>query len=357
MPRLKILQCMAGAPHGGAETAFVDMCLALQQAGQHIEVVTRPHATRVPRLEQAGIKVHQLPFGGPLDLYTAFRIRRIIAAFQPRLVQTWMSRAARKVARWQPRMGNPHYLVVSRLGGYYKLKNFTHTDFFIANTADIRRFLLDQGISGDRVVHIDNFTEPGKPTNTLKRADFDTPDDAPLLLALGRLHPSKAFDTLLRALVDVPDAWLWIAGEGPQRNVLQRLGAQLGVSSRIRFLGWREDRADLFRQADLCVFPSRYEPFGNVVIQAWAHRVPLVTSAADGPRQYVTDGKNGLLVTVDDVKGFSEAINRLLGNQTLQKKIIEQGYRRYREAFTRTQCIDNYLRFYCQCLNHHCGHQ
>ena len=341
---------MAGAPHGGAETAFVDMCLALHQAGQHIEVVTRPHATRVPRLEQAGIGVHQLPFGSALDLYTVFRIRRIIAKFQPQLVQTWMSRAARKVSHWHSRMGIPRYLVISRLGGYYKLKNFTGSDFFIANTADIRRFLTDQGVAGDRVVHIDNFAAADEPTNTLTRAQFDTPDDAPLLLALGRLHPSKAFDTLLQALVEVPDAWLWIAGEGPQRNALQRLGEELGVINRTRFLGWREDRADLFQQADVCVFPSRYEPFGNVIIQAWAQRVPLVTSAADGPRQYVTDGKDGLVVAVDDVKALSDAINHLLVDRKLQKQLVERGYQRYRKAFTRAQCVDNYLRFYHQCL-------
>lgn len=351
LSRLKILQCMAGATYGGAETAFVDMCLALHQSGQQVEVVTRPHAGRVPRLEQAGMRVHQLPFGGPLDLYTPFRLRRIMAAFQPQLVQTWMSRAARKVTRWHPRMPIPRYLVVSRLGGYYKLKNFNNTDFFIANTADIRRFLTDQGVAENRVTHIDNFTEPGKPTNILKRSDFDTPENAPLLLALGRLHPAKAFDTLLQALVAVPGAWLWIAGEGPERKPLQRLTTELGLNNRVRFLGWREDRADLFRLADLCIVPSRHEPFGNVVIQAWAHRVPLITSAADGPRQYVAHGENGLVVAIDDVSGFSGAINRLLGDRKLQQKLVEQGYQRYTEAFTPEQCVHNYLHFYHRCLN------
>lgn len=58
---MKILQVMAGAEQGGAETAFVDICIALHEAGERVEVVTRPNAVRVPQLEQAGIKVHTAP--------------------------------------------------------------------------------------------------------------------------------------------------------------------------------------------------------------------------------------------------------------------------------------------------------
>ncbi len=350
MARLKILQCMAGAVYGGAETAFVEMCLALHEAGQHIEVATRPHATRVSRLEQSGIRVHPLRFGGAIDLHTPLRLRRIITDFQPDIVQTWMSRAARKVSRWNPRKGISPYLVISRLGGYYKLKNFTSTDYFITNTGDIRRFLTDQGVAENCVTHIDNFTEADAPAGALKRSELDTPEDAPLLLALGRLHTSKAFDTLLRALQDVPGTWLWIAGEGPERNVLHRLTAELGLLERVRFPGWRDDRADLFQAADVCVVPSRQEPFGNVVIQAWAHRIPLITSTAKGPVQYVRDGEDSLVVGVDDVKGFSKAINRLLADRKLQAKLVEQGFRRYTQGFTREQCVANYLHFYHQCL-------
>ena len=69
---------MAGAPHGGAETAFVDLCLALADSGEEIEAATRANPERVSRLESAGIKVHKLRFGGAADLYTRWRLKRII---------------------------------------------------------------------------------------------------------------------------------------------------------------------------------------------------------------------------------------------------------------------------------------
>ena len=98
---MKILQVMAGSPHGGAETAFVDMCLAMQEFGMDIEVATRDNPVRVPRLEQAGIKVHKLPFGGAVDVYTGWRLSKIIKDFSPVIVQTWMARAAQKTPNWK----------------------------------------------------------------------------------------------------------------------------------------------------------------------------------------------------------------------------------------------------------------
>ena len=75
---MKILQVMAGNDHGGAETAFVDMCIAMHEAGMEIEVATRANPVRVPALEAAGIKVHTLPFGGPIDVFTGWKLGRII---------------------------------------------------------------------------------------------------------------------------------------------------------------------------------------------------------------------------------------------------------------------------------------
>src|SRR5688572_17172796 len=131
---MKILQVMAGAAHGGAETACIDMCVALVEAGQSVRAAIRPHGQRRRRLEDAGIKVHELPFGGALDSRTLRDLKNIIREYQPDIVQTWMSRAAQKTPRWTKGMNIPRYLVVSRLGGYYKLSHFRRTDYFTTIT-------------------------------------------------------------------------------------------------------------------------------------------------------------------------------------------------------------------------------
>ena len=76
----------------------------------------------------------------------------------------------------------------------------------------------------------------------------------------------------------------------------------------MRFLGWRTDRGALLRAADICVLPSRWEPFGTVMLEAWAAGTPLVAAASQGPAALIEDGGNGLLVPVDDVAALAAAV-------------------------------------------------
>ncbi len=342
---------MAGARNGGAETAFVDTCIAMKQAGTVVEAVTRRNnPQRTARLEQAGIRVHTLPFGGMPDLYTPWRLRRIIRGFEPQIVQTWMSRAAQKTPRWTPAGGAPRYLVFSRLGGYYSLKHFRSTDYFTTITPAIRDWLIGEGVPPDRIRHINNFAGTEANAAPASRAAEGTPDGAALLVALGRLHTAKAFDVLLDSMVMLPGVFLWIAGEGPERPALEARIDALGLGDRVRLLGWRDDRAALLKAADICVFPSRYEPFGTVFIQAWASRVPLVTTDSDGPRQFVRNGVDGLMVARDDAVALAGAVKKIIDDPVLAENMVEEGFKRYSGEFGRERMVDAYLDFYRSAL-------
>lgn len=345
---MKILHVMAGAKHGGAETACIDLCLAMHEAGLDVALATRRNDARNARLIDAGIAVYTMPFGGAVDLYTPFALRRVIKQFQPDVIQGWMQRGPAKIPAWRPDMGVSRYHVFARLGGYYKLKYFTSVEHFTTITPDIKRHLVDHGVPDDHVRHINNFaeTENEKDINPIDRAEFDTPDDAPLLLGLGRLHDAKGFDTLIAAVSEIPDIHLWIAGEGPDRVKLEALIAQLDCADRVKLLGWRDDRAALFRAVDLCVFSSRYEPFGTVFVQAWANHTPLVTTNADGPRQFVRDGEDGIVVPIDDIAAMKAAIQRAVSEPKLCKSLVKNGYERYENEFTKSRCVAQYLDYY-----------
>lgn len=337
---------MAGGDHGGAETAFVDMCVALMENGQHIQVITRPNDVRVPALQSAGLTVHLLPFGNALDLYTPWKIQQIIKTFEPDIVQSWMSRASSKLRRWRKSMGCKRYVTCARLGGYYKLKYFRDVDCFVTITPAIQAYLIENGIAAKRIQHINNFAETEMVEKPIERSEYGTPDDAILLLGLGRLHEAKAFDTLIKVVAEVPNAHLWIAGEGPQRAELEALIAALNLEDRVKLLGWREDRAALLQAADICCFTSRYEPFGTVFVQAWAQKTPVVVSDADGPRQFVRDGEDGLVTGIDNIEEIKNAILRLASDEELHKCLISNGYSRYQTEFTKEKCVQNYLAFY-----------
>ncbi len=187
------------------------------------------------------------------------------------------------------------FVHVGRLGGYYDLKYYRGCDHLIANTRDIVAYVVRHGWPAERVHYLPNFVT-GQTAPPLPRASLATPDDAPLALALGRLHRNKGFDVLIEAVAKVPRLHLWLAGEGDERPVLEGLARTLAVEDRVHFLGWRDDVAALLAACDVLVSSSRHEPLGNVVIEAWAAGVPVVATASEGPRALIRDGENGLIV-------------------------------------------------------------
>ncbi|WP_299440933.1 glycosyltransferase [uncultured Rhodospira sp.] len=332
---MHLTQVLAGAAHGGAETFFSTLAVALQQDGVDQSLVVRPHVHRVDALRAAGCRVETAPFGGRLDLRTPGLLRRHLRSHEATVALSWMNRAASKLP------AGP-WIRAARLGGYYDLKYYRGFDHLIAVTPGIRRHILDGGWPDHRVHYIPNFCVVDETAIPVPRAEYDTPEAAPLLLALGRLHPVKGLDVLLHALADVPGAWLWIAGEGPERAALEALAERLDVAGRVRFLGWRDDRTALMRAADLVVFPSRFEPFGTVTVEAWAHARPLVVADAAGPAETVRDGDDALLVPRDDAAALAGAIRRVLEAPDLAAHLVGRGLERVAVDFSREAVLARY---------------
>ncbi|MFQ5784192.1 MAG: glycosyltransferase [Alphaproteobacteria bacterium] len=332
------MQMMAGAPHGGAEAFFVRLVAALGRAGLSQRAVIRHDAERAAALRDAGVAVTELRLGGPLDLMTTPRLKREISEFAPDAVLTWMGRATRHCPRGP-------FVHAARLGGYYKLDSYRRCDHLVANTRGIARYLVEQGWPQERVHYLPNFVD-AKPLRAMPRARLQTPDDAPLLLALGRLHRNKAFDVLIEALTTLPDVWLWLAGEGPLAGELAALAGYCGVARRVRFLGWRDDVAALLAAADVLVCPSRHEPLGNVVIEGWAHGVPVVAAASAGPAELIDDGETGLLVPVDATAALAAVLARLSADKRLRRRLAKRGRAAYAAAYTRDAVVRRYLDFF-----------
>lgn len=135
----------------------------------------------------------------------------------------------------------------------------------------------------------------------------------PRLLAVGRLHPQKGFDRLIRSFAEgglAQRGWeLRILGEGPERPALERLVAELGLVESIRLPGTRQDMASEYASADAFVLSSRYEGFPNVLAEALASGLPAVAfDCPDGPADLVEHDVNGLLIPNGDQAGFTSAL-------------------------------------------------
>lgn len=323
---MRLAQVMAGATLGGAETYFVRLCAALSRAGEEVLPLIRSHPGRAAALRAAGLAPQEFRFGGTLDLLTRPHLARALAAFAPRVVVAWMSRAARHTPR-----GN--WLLAARLGGYYDLGNFRHCDRLVANTRGLVRWITERGWDPARVDWLPNFAPDLIGAAPVARGD------APVVLAMGRLHPNKAFDVAIRALARIPRAELWIAGDGPERAALQALAQGEGVGDRVRFLGWRDDQAGLLAAADLLVCPSRQEPLGNVVLEAWSASRPVVAAASAGPAELIRAGHDGLLVPPEDASALAEAVNLVLEDRARAAALAAAGRASYEAAFTEAAVV------------------
>lgn len=321
---------MAGGPQGGAEAFFERICAALHRAGDEVLPVIRSDAGRAARLRADGLAPVELAFGGPLDLLTRPRLARVLRAFAPRVTMTWMSRATRHAPRGD-------WVHVGRLGGYYPLRNFRACHHLVANTRGLVEWIAGQGWPRARVHLLDNFV-----------ADLAaTPPAAgrPTLLALGRLHANKGFDVLVRALALLPGVDLTIAGEGPERAALEALARELGVAERLRLPGWRQDSGALLRAARVFVCSSRQEPLGNIVIEAWSAGCPVVAAAAEGPRELISDGVEGLLVPLEDPGALAAAIAALLADPARAAALAAAGRARFEREFAEAPVVARWRAF------------
>lgn len=340
---MRILQAIAGAPKGGAENFFVRLVVALKEAGIEQQVLMRPDPVRGAVFQEADIPFETAEFNRLFPQKTKKTFQSLIQGFSPDLVLTWMSRATDLC----PTGSFTH---VARLGGYYDLKYYKNADHLIGNTTKVVDYLCESGWPRGKTTYIPNFAAAPKEVEPCLRRNYDTPPDVPLLLTFGRLHRDKGFDTLISVLAQIPEAFLWIGGEGDLEKELKGQAKKLGVLDRVRFLGWQEDTAPFYRACDVYVCPSRVEPLGNVVIEAWSYKCPVVAVASDGPKGLIEEGKNGILTPLENPYVLGEGIKKVLKTPELLSVISERGFETYQENFTKEKVVAQYLDFFREIL-------
>lgn len=135
-----------------------------------------------------------------------------------------------------------------------------------------------------------------------------------VILAVGRLVSVKDYPTLIRGFARLrrPHARLVILGKGPEEKAIRNLAEKLGVADRVSMPGYLPDPWKAYETAKCFVLPSRSEPFGNVVVEALAHGLPVVATACSGPLEILEHGRYGKIVPVGDDLQLADALNATL---------------------------------------------
>lgn len=323
---------------GGAERFFVHLVRSLAERGVEQTAFIRPDRIWRKDIETSARLIESNFRNLSLDrLLLPMKAAQLARNEKPDALFAWMPRASRLM---------PNYkgcIKISRLGDYpLRLDYFKNTDCLVCNTPGIAVHVREKLGWTRQVEVISNFTNTER-VPPVSRASLDTPDDAFVVMSMGRFVPRKGFHTLIDAIAKVPDAYLWLVGTGEQMENLTKQAAERGIAGRVRFAGWQKDTRPFLAAADAFVMASSHEPLGNVVLEAWAQGTPVISSRSEGPTWFMRDGVNGLMVDIGDVDGFASAIERIANDPELGLRLATEGDATLQAQFSRKAITDAYM--------------
>jgi glycosyltransferase involved in cell wall biosynthesis len=237
---------------------------------------------------------------------------------------------------------------------------FGLADIVCAPSSATIEFLRSLGIPEDRIllchytVDNDYFAQAAAKVNRIEvRQRWNIPDDAVVILFCGKLVPWKRPQDVLRAFAAINQqpqvvsnsVYLVYAGEGILRQSLEIEVKSLGVTDRVRFLGFvnQSRLPEVYVASDLLVLPSEHEPWGLVVNEAMVCGLPVIVSDRVGAgRDLVRPGETGEIYPVGDVAALSGILRRLLADP-MQLKRMGEAARRRMETWSYRECLNGYV--------------
>ena len=226
----------------------------------------------------------------------------------------WLASASHPIRQgWSPR--NAYQWLFTKANTRWELDALRQAERIVAVSEKIRDELITIGLPPDRIhtivngVDLDEF-HPAN-SSTPSRSSLGLPAEVPLAFFAGDIRTNrKNLDSVLRALVHVPNLQLAIAGSLPG-SPYPALAERLGVSDRTHFLGFRTDVAYLMQVSDFFVFPSRYEACTLVLIEALASGLPVISAYTTGGVEIVGSDAGYILEDPEDVTSLAQYMYKL----------------------------------------------
>jgi len=337
---------------GGSERHLLTLLPALAERG--VEPVflglDDPAGEPEPFYRELAAEAVRLPCPRDLDPGLARRVRAELRRLRPDIVHTHLVHAdvygALGTGR-VPLVSTKHNDDRFRLGPFRHVERLITRKAakVIAITEALRRFCVDRVGLPAAKVEVVHYGLDALPPGWGDAGDVPLPDDARVLLCVGRLAEQKGVDVAVRALArvreQVPSAVLVVLGEGPERPRLEALAGE-GV-----FLPGRVgDPAAWYRRAELLVHPARWEGFGLALLEAMLAGKPVVATRVSSAPEIVADGETGLLVPPDDPDALAQAALSLLADPARAAAMGEAGLARARAEFSVGRMADRTAAIY-----------
>jgi glycosyltransferase involved in cell wall biosynthesis len=326
---------------GGAQTQLLQLLQRIDKTKFQVAICPIwPLLDLEPSFKAAGIEIVRVHKNFPLDLSEAWRLGIAIKKFEADIVHTWLFTGSLwgRLGAW---LAKAPIIITSERSfvteNYYSPvlglinKAFaTYTDVITANSTFGTEFLIKKGYPPDKMQTIFN----GVDTDTFSpvvannfrmdaRKKLDLPASSVAIGMVGRLVTPKNQAVLIEAMYKLftcgyDDVHLILVGDGPDREKLEKATQDLGIEARVHFTGMRRNIPEILSGMDIFALSSRWEGMPNVILEAMAMGLPVVTTDVAGTSDLVQNDINGFLVPVDDVEKTAECLKKLIDSPTLR---------------------------------------
>lgn len=358
--------CITGLQPGGAERALVQIVKRLNREKWDPVVYsltgTGPLADE---LRLAEIPVEILQAQAVWDARIIWRLAKKFKAQKPVLLQTFLFHA-NLAGRLAACLSGVQHVVSGirvsekRKNGHLLLDRWTNglVDLNICVSQSVADFSIKQGkLSKSKVVIIPNGVE-FELFDSAEALDLNLwgiPADAKVILSVGRLDPQKAPADLLTAFIriadQVPNYHLLFVGDGNMKVELQQQSEQHSLADRVHFAGWQSQIPQLMKAADCLVLSSLWEGMPNVVLEAMASGLPVISTNVDGVSELIENGRQGVLVAPGDVAAIQQALLDFSVNSSKFHKMAENAQNTVKKEFTWDSIALKYDQIYEQILS------
>ncbi len=360
---MHIVNVMFSKGLGGIEQALVDYCEALKMEGHKVTALIYPRAQIKSALLPLGVNIIEVKNFAGWDFLSRAYIKKVFGQLAPDAVIAHGNRAVSLVGREsfivrrndKPQTTN-HKLPIIGVTHNYSIKHLIGLDAIFATTNDLRAKVIEAGQPADMVFKVPNMVriDKGLGIMALERKNLapSPQPPAPIIIGtMGRFVKKKGFDVFIYALAHLKEQGVdfkaVIGGGGEEEDNLKKLAAELGLSKAadcggdsqrtingqipttndlLTFLGWVENKQQFFDNIDIFVLPSLHEPFGIILLEAFAHGKPVVVADSEGPSEIAENNIDAIIVKKGDYKALAEGIVKLVNDQALASKIAQNGF-------------------------------
>ena len=344
---------------GGAETFVRDLAIEMATAGHDVHVMFLESAIESGRdpafareflasLKLAGVEVGFLgrrcrrnPFAG------IRRMRAHVKMWAPDVIHAHLYYGAIFAAFTRSRLIYTHHNIVLRVPkALYRWFLDRHVRAYVGICDACTRML--RSVSRGRVVRIDNAVSPHR---ILARASGDARRVVPRVISVGRLSAQKDYAMLLRAVstLDDLDFTLKIVGEGPERNMLERLVSELHLDHKVALTGNSTQVAELLSRSDLFVMSSAWEGLPIALIEATLAGLPVLVTNVGGCSEVVRETGNGVVVDPGNPVEYAVHLRELLESPGL-REALSKNARENSGRYRLDVAVDRHLALYSQVI-------